>query len=416
MSASDIIIVGAGAAGIAAARWLRGQGYSTQILEARERLGGRAWTDTSKFGFPVDMGCAWLHSADLNPWRDIAVQAGFDVIERTPTWQRHIGREEATPEYLAAWRAAFDRNETLIEEAARSGRDVPVSQLVPNDRHRPMFDAVMTWLMGVDSPRVSSVDFARYADTNVNWAVREGLGTVVAHAARDLDVQLRTPVQRIDWSGERVRVLTARGTLEAAAVIIAVPTPILADEQSLRFVPSLSQPFYEAFNGVPLGIANKVFFELQPGAMPFDGATHMVGTDKTLRTGAYQTRPSGQEILLAYFGGDLARELEQRGQLEAFAREQLIDIFGADFGEKIRRASCTAWASDPYSRGAYSAALPGNAHRREQLNVAVAERLYFAGEACSIESFGTIHGAWRSGVEAAKRALEAVSSRTSRSP
>lgn len=405
MSDSDVIIVGAGAAGIAAALWLNSQGRGAKILEARSRAGGRAWTDTAIFGFPVDLGCAWLHSAEGNPWLEVARQAGFGVIERTPTWQRRIGREGASPEYLAAWRAAFERNEALIEEAARAGCDVPVSLLVPDDRHRPMFDAVMTWLMGVDSPYVSSVDFARYADTNVNWAVREGLGAVLAHAASDLDVHLRTPVQSIDWSGERVRVETARGTLECAAVIITVPTAVLADEQSVRFVPALPQSFSDAFNGVPLGVANKVFFEMHPGAMPYEGSLHIIGTDQTARTAAYQTRPSDQEILLAYFGGGLALELERRNELEAFAREQLKDIFGADFIANIRRASCTSWAADPYARGAYSAALPGKAHMREQLNVAVADRLYFAGEACSVDSFGTIHGAWKSGVDAARRAI-----------
>lgn len=405
MDASDIIIVGAGAAGIAAARWLRDQGHRVRILEARERVGGRAWTDVETFGFPVDLGCAWLHSADVNPWRVYAQQEGFHIIERSPVWQRRIGREEAAPEYLAAWRAAFSRNDELIAQAAHAGRDVPVCDLVPDDRHRPMFDAVMTWLMGVDSERVSSVDFTRYADTDTNWAVGEGLGAVIAHAARGLDVQLQTPVQGLDWSGDRIRVETSRGSLEADAVIVTLPTPVLTDERSLRFAPTLPLPLREAFNAVPLGVANKVFLQMAPGALPFEGSTHFIGTDRTPRTGSYQTRPSGQEILLAYFGGGLALELEQRGELEAFAREQLADIFGADFLTAIRRTSRTGWAGDRWSRGAYSAALPGKAHLREQLNMPVADRIFFAGEACSLDSFGTAHGAWRSGVEAAKRAV-----------
>src|SRR5262245_46059520 len=165
MSSANFVVIGAGAAGIAAARHLREQGERVVVLEARSRVGGRAWTDTAAFGFPVDMGCAWLHSADVNPWTDYARANGFRIIERSPIWQRRVGRELATPEYQNASRAAYERNESLAEQAARAGRDVPVSTLVPDDAYRPMFDAVMTWLMGTDSELVSSVDLTRYADT-----------------------------------------------------------------------------------------------------------------------------------------------------------------------------------------------------------------------------------------------------------
>ncbi|HEX7116010.1 MAG TPA: NAD(P)/FAD-dependent oxidoreductase [Steroidobacter sp.] len=405
---AGIVIVGAGAAGIAAARWLVDHGHRPIVLEARSRAGGRAWTDTSTFGFPIDRGWAWLHSANVNPWTSYARQAGFTLIERSPVWQQRIGAQEATPERLQAWRAAYERNDRLIEQAALAGRDVPVSELVPADEYRPTFDAVITWLMGTESDRVSSVDYSRYADTGVNWAVREGLGSVVAHAARGLDIRLGTRVRLIDWSRRRVRVETDRGTLEASAVIITVPTSVLARGDCLRFEPELPAAMVEAFSGIPLGMANKVFFELEPGALPFEGSVHFIGTDRSARTASYQARPSGQEVLLAYFGGSLALELEERGELEAFARDQLAEIFGASFRSKIRRATTTAWASEEYSRGAYSAALPGKAHLREHLTVPVAERLFFAGEACSLDSFGTIHGAWASATQAAGAVLKTI--------
>jgi monoamine oxidase len=405
MSATNFIVIGAGAAGIAAARYLREQGRQVIVLEARSRIGGRAWTDTASFGFPLDMGCAWLHSADINPWTQYAHENGFRLIERSPIWQRRIGSEPATPEYTRAWGAAFERNEGLAEQAAKAGRDVPVSTILPNDEFRPPFDAVMTWLMGTDSEFVSTVDLTRYADTGVNWAACDGLGTIVAHAARELDVRLDTAVQVIDWSGSVVRLATTRGTLEADGVIVTVPTPLLVDDQTLRFTPAMPTDLREAFAGIPLGLANKVFIEMQPGALPFEGSEFIIGTISTARTASYQTRPSGRDVMLAYFGGSLARELEGQGALEAFARDDLSRIFGAEFVSRIRRTVCTGWASDPWSRGSYSAALPGMAHMRERLEMALAERVYFAGEAASIDSFGTIHGAWHSGVRAAQRLL-----------
>ena len=110
---------------------------------------------------------------------------------------------------------------------------------------------------------------------------------------------------------------------------------------------------------------------------------------------------------MAFFGGGYARELELRGDLEACAREQLTQIFGADFARHLRRALCTRWVHDPWAKGSYSAALPGHASMRERLSIPVAERLYFAGEAASVSSFGTIHGARQTGLQAAHRAIAA---------
>jgi monoamine oxidase len=403
--ARDIIIVGAGAAGIAAAMTLQENGVRPIVLEARGRAGGRAWTDSTFFGFPIDLGCAWLHSADVNPWTAYARAHGFEVVERSPMWQRRVGREETSPEYRAAWLQAFGHNESLIAEAVRRGRDVSVADVVPDNRFRPLFDGVMTWLMGVDTAAVSTLDYDRYQDTDRNWAVRQGLGSVIAHAAQELDVRLDTPVHCIDWSGARVRVGTLRGEIEADAVVVTVPTTVLAEE-GIRFTPALPPMHVEAFHGVPLGVANKVFFEMEPGALPFEDSTHFVGTDRTPKTGSYQTRPSGREVLLAYFGGSLARDLEQGSAMETFAREELAGIFGARFPAAIRRCVHTTWASDPWSRGAYSAALPGRARLRETLDEPVADRLFFAGEACSTDYFGTLNGARQSGVRAAQKVLK----------
>jgi len=407
----DIVIVGAGAAGIAAARWLRAQGADVSIVEARNRVGGRAWTDTSLLGVPIDMGCAWLHSADRNPWTAYAHEAGFEVIARSPVWQRRVGRELASPEYLRAWHQAFARNEQLIAAAATAGRDVSIAELLPNDEFRPGFDAVMGWLMGVDTAAVSSLDYDRYADSEVNWSVPRGLGALIAHAAESLSVQLATPVRRIDYSKAVTKLTTDRGELEARAVIVTVPTTVLA-AGAVRFFPALPVAMQAAIAGVPLGTDNKVFFRVAPGAMPFEGTEHFLGRVDTARTGSYAARPAGQDdVLMAFFGGTVARELEEQGELESFARAELSQIFGADFARQLQSAVSTAWHGDPWSRGSYSAALPGCARMREKLQEPVAERLFFAGEACAIDYFGTVMGAWRSGVSAAEQALTAVRTR-----
>jgi len=359
---------------------------------------------------PIDMGCAWLHSADRNPWTTYAREAGFEIVERLPEWQRRIGREQPTPGFRAAWHESFERNERLIAEAAAAGSDVAVASLVPDDEFRPWFDAVMGWLMGVPSASVSSIDYSRYADSEVNWSVPAGLGTVIAHAARSLDVQVGSPVRSIDYSGELVTLHTDRGDLKARAVIVTAPVAVLA-AQAVRFTPELPHTLQEAIAGVQLGVDDKVFFRVAPGQMPFEGTEHFIGRVDTERTGSYATRPAGQDVLLAFYGGNLAKELEERGELEGFAREELQRIFGSGFGKHLLSAVSTAWHGDEWSRGAYSAALPGCAHMRERMQEPVADRVFFAGEACSVDYFGTVMGAWRTGVSAAERALTSIRSR-----
>jgi monoamine oxidase len=261
----------------------------------------------------------------------------------------------------------------------------------------------MGWLMGANSDRVSTMDYSRYEDTNTNWVVLEGLGALLAHAGRDLDIRLNTAVDRIESRADGLRVHGNAGVIECKAVIVTVPTTVLA-EQRVRFDPPLPDAFNEAFAGVPLGVANKVFFEFKPNALPFEGMYHFTGTDQTARTASYGVRPGGQELLLAFFGGALAQELELRGELEAFARDELSGIFGSHITVDIVRSRTTAWFGDPWSRGSYSAALPGHSHGRAVLNTSPRSGLHFAGEACSIHHFGTIHGAWESAVRAATQA------------
>jgi monoamine oxidase len=408
MSDIDVIIVGAGAAGIAAAHALSAAGKRCVLLESRARPGGRAITDHS-LGAPADLGAAWLHFADTNAWTGLAQQAGCEVIRTEPGWgaAAWIGNTPPTAEQRASAAAGYETYNALIEAAAAAGRDVAVSEVLPVDGYRVRFDAVMTWAVGVESTEVSTLDLSRYADSPHNWAVREGLGTVVAHAAEGLDVRLRTTVTDINWSGDTVRVSSSAGSMSARAVIITIPTSVLATG-AIRFTPALPAAWREAAENLPLGVANKVFFQLPPGSFEPGEPRHFLGRGDTSRTCSYLLFPARQPLLCAYFGGDLSKELEARGELEQFARDELRGIFGERAGSMLGAARVTAWGTDPCSLGSYSAARPGHADARAALAQPVAPNLLLAGEACSTEFYGTLHGAWLSGQAAALSLLRPV--------
>jgi monoamine oxidase len=236
--------------------------------------------------------------------------------------------------------------------------------------------------------------------------VREGLGSVVAAAARGLPLQLGTPVTQLDWSGAQLRLTTPAGTLEARSVIVTLPTTVLA-AGGLRFLPELPAAYGEAFEALPLGSCNKVFFRFDETALPPD-TRHCLAHADSSRTAHFCLRPAGQPLVMAYFGGDLSRELEQQGALASYARDELQRLFGAALAGRIRGTLSTAWDADPWARGCYASARPGAASQRQQLALPVTPRLVFAGEACHAHHYGTIYGAYQSGVAAATSLLHTL--------
>ena len=400
-----VVVVGAGAAGIAAARELVRRGVPTLVLEARERVGGRAWTAPSGTGHPLDLGCEWLHSADRNVLARMAPDLGFTLDKSEPPWRRRhaqIGFDDADQDAFAIEQNAFyARMERAAAAAKRTGRDRPASDLLdPRAHWNGLIDAVSTYYNGAPLHRVSVLDFDNYLDTEQNWRVTGGYGTLIAAAAADLPIRLGCAVRGIDATGRAVRLATDTGMLETAAVIVTVPTEVLA-AGAIRFDPPLDAHLAAAA-GLPLGLADKLFFKLDD-AEAFAPDTRLIGAPDRVDTGTYTLRPRGTPLVDAYFGGEYARHLE-KGGLAAFAdaaQREITAAFGRDIGAKLTPIVATAWGRDPLAMGSYSHALPGHADARAALAVPVDGRIFFAGEATSPGFFSTAHGAFEEGTRAA---------------
>jgi monoamine oxidase len=410
---TDAVVIGAGAAGIAAARALHDAKVSVVVLEARDRVGGRGWTYRDG-DLPLDLGCGHLHSADENDWAKIAPSLGFTVDQRPPSWARPAYETNfdlhQQDEYWEAWERLYAR----LDAAAEAGSSARMSDfLEPGGRWNALLGAMATYINGAEFEEMTVREYARYHDSGMNWRVREGYGALIAAYAKPLDVRLSCPATLVDHSGKRVRIVTPRGELSARAVIVAVPPGLIANE-ALRFSPALPEKL-DAAHKLPLGVADKVYLRVDnPDDLPIE--TRLFGATDTVETGNYTMRAFGRPIIDGYFGGKFARALEAEGEgaFARFAIDQICDALGNDMRKRLHPIVESHWARDPWSLGAYSYGSPNAAATRARLAAAVDEKLFFAGEHCSDADFSTAHGAYRTGVKAAAEAIAALRTKSPR--
>src|SRR5690606_34628283 len=238
-SDTEVAVIGAGAAGIAAARRLQEAGVLCLLLEARSRIGGRGWTVPDSSGSPVDLGCGWLHSADRNPWREIAEAQGYTIDRTPPPWMRPAIVKGVPLADQADLRNALQEFHRRVAALAETAPDcAAASFLEPSGRWNALLEAISTYYSGAELERVSARDLKRYEDSGVNWRVLQGYGTVIAAHGAGLPVMLDCPARRIDHSGTRLRIETDAGVITADAAIVTLPTTPLAEER-LVFSPPL---------------------------------------------------------------------------------------------------------------------------------------------------------------------------------
>jgi monoamine oxidase len=404
----ETVVIGGGAAGIAAARHLQQSGVKCVIVEARPRLGGRAWTVADGSGNALDLGCGWLHSAERNPWVAVAEEQRRTIDKTPPPWARatlpYGFQDGEQREFRKAQEEFFAR----VSERAQRDPDVPASALLaPGCRWNALIGAIGTYISGGELEHVSARDFDNFDDTHVNWRIVEGYGATIAKCGEGLPAILDCPVQRIDHQGKRLKIETPRGEIAADQAIVTLPTSVLAGAERL-FSPALPGKI-EAARGLPLGLADKLFLSLED-AEEFEKDSRLFGATDRRATATYHLRPFGRPQIEVYFGGDLPAHLEAGGisAFFDFAVSELTQKLGSNFIRRIAPLHMHCWAADPFARGSYSYALPGKADCRANLAAPVDNRLFFAGEACSHSHFSTAHGGWVTGVTAADQAISAL--------
>jgi monoamine oxidase len=397
----EVVILGAGVAGIAAARALREAGRSCVVLEAKPRLGGRAFACTT-LGAVFDHGATWLHQANDNP---LAAHIGAHVDHDTVRARHlHLGERFATADEFADYWRAHRRFEEKLAAAALAP-DRAVSEAVPPEGR---WGATIAHWLGsqINAAELSCISLEDYVKTDLdgpNLLPREGVGGLVARLAEGLPIRLSHPVTRLDWPGPGVVAEGPWGVLRARRAIVTVSTGVLASG-AIRFTPALPAEVMAAIHGLPMGLLTKFAFRLTRdlGIAPFHTARRAVTPDAP-HPMSWVFRPFGAPIVFGFVGGARAWELLREGvaATEAAARADFAAMFGAGaLGEAI----VTRWGDDPCFLGSYTHARPGHHASRAVLATPLGEgRLAFAGEATHSRFAGTVAGAWLSGEAAALR-------------
>jgi monoamine oxidase len=409
----DVVIIGAGGAGLSAAHTLIKAGRSVIVLEAMSRIGGRAYTDTATFGVPFDWGCQWIQAADRNPLLPLAKEWGFEPKQHDLGLDRiYYGAapRRFTPREMERMRAYEERFPKVNRRAAR-WRDGPVSSvLVPRT---PEEEAAMTYMfpmdMAVDPGELSIRDWARQADLSPNYLVQKGLGTVVARFGEGVPVSLSTPVKRIRYGGKGVTVETEKGDVQAKACIVTASTGALQSGY-IRFDPKLPAWKEDAIGELPMGLLAKIPLLLDGerfGLSPFDDILY---ERPGLQDIYFLCFPFDMNMMIGFVGGSFAWHLTAEGPEAAtdFALDALRRLFGEKAASHVKKAEFSRWANLPWVRGSYSAALPGKAKARAALARPLADRIHFAGEALAGPLAQTIGGAILSGEAVARGVLKQI--------
>ncbi len=400
----DVVIVGAGAAGIAAARRVAAAGRRFALIEAADRIGGRCITDTRSFGVPFDRGAHWIHAPEINPVAKLAAQTGHEVYPAPRGQKLRIGQRNARESELEAFLAALFRSNRAIAEAALGKTDMAAARALPKDLGdwQPAVEFVLgPYTCAQELTAISARDFARAAERGSDAFCRQGYGALLAKLAENIPVQLNTPAISVEWLN-RLEVETPKGKLRARTVIVTVSTGVLATGK-IKFVPELPKRQLDAIGKLKLGSYDHIALEL-PGN-PLDLAHDDLVFEKsvTARTAALLANIAGTNICTVDVAGRFGRDLAAQGEpaMAAFAAEWLADLFGANVKSAIKRTTVTRWNDEPWALGAFSAAAPGGETARKALGEPIRDRLWLAGEAVHETLWGTVGGAFESGTRAA---------------
>jgi monoamine oxidase len=407
---ADIVVIGAGAAGIAAARRIIAANRKVIVVEATDRIGGRCLTDSATFEVPFDRGARWLHNPD-NPMIRLGRSAGLDMATAPLGQKIRIGRRNARAGETEEFLAALVRANRALDEASRGKADVACASVLPKDLGDWAGTAEFVLgasATGKDLKDISVFDKVRAGDRSAAIACRQGLGTLIAKLADQIPVSLSTPASHISWSGRDVTVETQAGKIAARAAVITVSSNVLTSGD-IKFTPDIPKRQLDAAAKLSLGSYDHIVLQLPGNPLGLGRDDIMIEQSSSTRTALLVANIGGSSLCSIDVAGSFGRDLSGQGEkaMVAFAMEWLTKLFGSETAAAVKKASATRWNAAPFALGAISSVAPGAQPSRKILTEPIG-CMFLAGEAAHETLWGTVDGAWESGEHAAEAALRRI--------
>jgi monoamine oxidase len=408
---ADIVVIGAGAAGIAAARRIQAANRKVIVVEAAGQIGGRCLTDTATFDAPFDRGARWMHNPETNPMVRLARNAGLD-ISAAPLGQKiRIGLRNARAGETEEFLAALVRANRAIDDASRGKADVSCASVLPRDLG--VWTGTAEFVLGAstfgkDLGDISVMDKARAQDRNAAIGCRQGLGFLIAKLGEQVPLALSTPASQINWSGRDVAVETPAGKVAARAAVVTVSSNVLA-AGNIKFTPELPKRQLEAAAKLSLGSYDRIALQLPGNPLGLARDDVIIEQSNSTRTALLSANIGGSSLCTIDIAGSFGRDLSGEGEkaMVAFAVEWLTKLFGSHVAAAVKKSSATRWNASPYVLGAMSVAPSGAQPLRKILTEPFGS-VFLAGEATHETLWGTVDGAWESGERAAEAALRKI--------
>ena len=413
----EVIIVGAGIAGISAAKILDNNNISNIVIEANNRVGGRAKKAPESFGHWFDLGCSYLHEGEINPFRAVAKSLNVPIdhqngdifsIEKT---KYLYGKKPFLLNKKKKVKKSYNCFLMKLNFYKENVEDNPLSTCLKiNDPNYPILFDYLTGLNGIEANLVSARDFAS-VNEGKDLIVESGLANMIDKWATGINVILNNQVKQINWGRKQIEIYTKSKKYVCKSVLLTVSNGILANED-IAFIPKLPDYKIQAIHNLPMGILNKIGVLFEEGTFKGNQLGWYVVTPDKYHNNiseifSFEIRKKEKEHMIFFFGGKKGSDIENYPKkyykkIIEFIKKQ----FGNNIEKKIIKLIHSSWGKDPYSKGAYSYALPGHNFERDLLKKTLEKKVYFAGEATINKTYGTCHGAYISGNHAANKIID----------
>jgi monoamine oxidase len=419
----NVIVVGAGMAGLTAAKELADSGFEVVVLESRDRSGGRIWTDYS-LDVPVDLGAAWIHGKNKNPIFDLARKAGIKTAPSSfanscliddngkkvnPLRQvLHAGRANRILPRLKRLAKRLDKDISVAEgvKLILDETGMKREELCFLNRHLIEFQALNG--ASLEEQSLLSLVDESIAYSGGDLLFPEGYAQVFEHMAQGIHIKYRETVINVVHNDHGATVETSKGKYEADAVVITLPLGVLKSGR-VKFTPALPDFMQSSIANIKMGLFNKVAMRFSETFWnPDCDMIELVSSNSDFVCQILNWRKYSKEpILIMCLAADTAKEWERASDEETLARTAVLlkKLFGNSAGTPVA-TSITRWGQDEFAMGSYTVVDPGATAKTFDALAEPVGRMFFAGEATGRAHQGSVPGAYLSGVRAAKQICE----------